>query len=87
MDPDCNSLLMHVKISWKEYLLGSIYGPNHDTELIFYENLKNSLKQFRCPIILGGDWNATLDCSPVGTNIDVVNVRNIPSLRRRIFTE
>ena len=33
-------------------------------------------------MILGGDWNATYDDSAVGTNLDVVNMRNIPSLRR-----
>jgi exonuclease III len=31
---------------------------------------------------MGGDWNATFDCSNVDTNIDVVNMRGIPSLRR-----
>jgi len=31
---------------------------------------------------LGGDWNATFDNSPVEHNLDVVNMRNIPSSRR-----
>ena len=66
----------------KEFVFASIYGPNHDTEIAFYDTLKNNLKQFRCPIIVGGDWNATLDCSNIGTNIDIVNMRNIPSIRR-----
>ncbi len=33
-------------------------------------------------IVLGGDWNAVWDRSPVDTNIDVINMLNVPSTRR-----
>ena len=33
-------------------------------------------------IILGGDWNCTWDCSPVDTNIDVLDMASIPSKLR-----
>jgi len=31
---------------------------------------------------MGGDWNATLDNSSIASNIDVINMRNVPSVRR-----
>jgi len=79
---DCNALVMKVKVKGKNLLLVSIYGPNHDTEVVFFENLTNLLRNRECQIIIGGDWNATYDNSEIGTNLDVVNMRNIPSFRR-----
>ena len=32
---DNNSLLLHVEIKGKQYILGAVYGPNHDDELEF----------------------------------------------------
>jgi len=81
-DTDCNSLILHVRINNHELVLASIYGPNHDNELEFFNVLQTNLQNFQCPVIVGGDWNATLDNSEVGVNIDVVNMRNIPSVRR-----
>jgi len=79
---DGNALILKVKIDGKFFQLVSIYGPNHDTELDFYDTLSVFLRSNNCPIIMGGDWNATFDDSVVGTNLDVVNMRNIPSIRR-----
>jgi len=76
---DCNLLGLHVSINRREYFLVSLYGPNHDNEIVFYDLLSNHLRDFNCPIIIGGDWNATLDTSEVAHNIDTVNMRNIPS--------
>jgi hypothetical protein len=48
-----------------------------------YTHLERELKQLKNEnIILGGDWNGTWDCSNVNQNIDVLNIANIPSLRR-----
>jgi hypothetical protein len=49
----------------------------------FYDNLERELQSINnlC-IIVSGDWNATWDPSPVHSNIDVINMRNIPSKRR-----
>ena len=79
---DCNSLLLHVRIHKKEYVIVAVYGPNHDNEVEFYSQLKRMLQKYNCPLILGGDWNATLDTSPVNRNIDVLNMRSVPSIRR-----
>jgi len=81
-EPDCNSLILHVSINTSEFVLASIYGPNHDNDLEFFNILKTNLLNFHCPIIAGGDWNATLDTAEVGVNLDVVNMRSIPSVRR-----
>jgi exonuclease III len=81
---DCNSLIIHVRIQGRDFLLASVYGPNHDNETHFYDELRTNLQRFNCPMIIGGDWNATFDCSDVGSNLDTVNMRNIPSLVRSI---
>ena len=81
---DCNYLILHVEYNSRQFILCSLYGPNHDTEIEFYDVLKRDLQRFNCPIIIGGDWNATLDDSNVNQNIDIVNMRNLPSLRRTL---
>jgi len=79
---ECNFICAHVEINDQKILLCAIYGPNRDTDISFYTKLKNTLRQFTCPIILGGDWNATLDTSNAPVNLDTLNMQNIPSLRR-----
>jgi len=79
---DCNSLLLHVQFRNKNFVLCPIYGPNRDNESTFYDELSIKLRNFACPLIVGGDWNATLDGSNVHTNLDVINMRNIPSILR-----
>ena len=79
---DGNAFCMHVEIDTFKFVLCSVYGPNRDTEIGFYNNLKNILGRFNCPLIIGGDWNATYDASDADHNLDVVNMRNIPSVRR-----
>jgi hypothetical protein len=40
-----------------------------------YDNLQRDILSFKNKnIILGGDWNASFDCSPVNENIDVLNM-------------
>jgi len=79
---DGNFLLLRVMYRELEFILCSVYGPNRDCEIIFYNELKTVLQNFNCPIVCGGDWNATYDNSPAEHNLDVVNMRNIPSNRR-----
>jgi hypothetical protein len=57
----------------------SFYGPNKDNEVNVFETLKRIVRPFNCPIIIGGDWNATLDISDVENNLDLVNMQNIPN--------
>jgi len=79
---DGNFLLLHIMLYGKSLLLGAVYGPNRDTEVAFYTILKNKLRNYHCPIILGGDWNATWDINNVESNLDVVNMRSLPSIVR-----
>ena len=78
-DYEDNYLLLDITILNFRMVLGSIYGPNCNNQL-FWENLRNDLKNLNCNhIILGGDWNATWDCSNSQENCDVINMVNIPS--------
>ena len=79
---DCNLLQLNCIYNNNALSLVSIYGPNHDNEPEFYENLTANLRNINSPVIIAGDWNATLDTSDVGANLDVINMRSIPSLRR-----
>jgi len=79
---DGNILCLEVTISNQKILLVTVYGPNKDNDINVFESLKRIIRPFTCPIILGGDWNATLDISDVENNLDLVNMQNIPSVRR-----
>jgi exonuclease III len=60
----------------------SIYGPN-DNNAEFYSDLDNILHNLTSDkTILCGDWNSTWDSSPPETNIDVLNMRSLPSIYR-----
>lgn len=77
-----NFIIAKIRCQSKEMAIGAIYGPNHN-DLEFYDNLKNAIESMNCPdIIISGDWNATWDNSNVDTNIDVLNMRDIPSKQR-----
>ena len=79
---DGNILCLHVEFNGIKFLLCAVYGPNLDADIVFYENLSNMLRNFECPKIVGGDWNATFDNSDPDHNLDILNMRNIPSNRR-----
>ena len=82
-DPGNNFLLLDTVINEQKITLGAIYGPNDDTNMAFFDNLKQSIKDIRNDsVIIGGDWNATWDNAGVNLNIDIVNMANIPSKRR-----
>jgi exonuclease III len=70
---------MEISEGNSRFVLGVVYGPNTNDE-VTYTNLSADLGRFNNnTIILGGDWNATLDNSIVNSNIDVINMVNIPS--------
>jgi exonuclease III len=78
-----NFLLLKIRINNFTFILGAVYGPNLDSEIGFYDTLTNRIRLLVCSnIIIAGNWNATWSCDPVGENIDVFRMRNIPSARR-----
>ena len=81
-DDEGNFLALQINCNNTKFCLAAIYGPNHDDEINFFSNLSNILKDLNIPVIIGGDWNATLDKSKVSCNIDIVNMQNIPSFKR-----
>jgi len=73
---------LHCNNFEEDFIVGSIYGPN-DNNLSFFTHLERDLNDLNSPImILGGDWNLTLDDSPVNENMDCFNMQNIPSKKR-----
>ena len=81
-DVEGNFFSLNIKINELQFVVTAIYGPNHDDEIAFFNNLAGILKRYRYPLIIGGDWNATLDTSRVNSNVDVLNMQNLPSIRR-----
>ena len=51
-DPGNNFLLLDTVINEQKITLGAIYGPNDDTNMAFFDNLKQSWKGF----IRKDDW-------------------------------
>ena len=78
-----NFFLLKCKINNMAMCIGSVYGPNIDDNIPVYDQLQKGVLEMGCEkIILGGDWNCTWDCSPVDTNIDVLDMAAIPSKLR-----
>jgi len=64
-DPEDNFLALHVSSGGKEFIIGSIYGPNMHCPN-FFDKLYTSLTRLgNLPIILGGDWNCTFSALPI----------------------
>jgi exonuclease III len=81
-DYDDNYVLLDISIDNYRFILGSVYRPNGD-DLEFFDNLKLDIRNLnQQSIILGGDWNATMDSNPVPANNDAINMVSIPSKRR-----
>ena len=75
-----NFILLKLKIENKPLIIGSIYGPNINENIGVYEELTNKLSGLECEtIVLGGDWNCTVDCRGTDSNLDVLNMVSIPS--------
>ncbi len=82
-DREGNYILIDVDYHNNRYTFGSIYGVNTNEGIDMYDNLETDIVSLKNKkVILGGDFNATYDCSDVNINIDVLNMVNIPSSRR-----
>ncbi len=80
-----NILLMKISVGNSTMVIGSIYGPNND-DMFFFNVLKEKILAFNCPnVVLGGDWNCTLDSRNSNINIDVLNTATIPSRLRSLW--
>ncbi len=81
-DENCNILLKKLDFGGVSVTIGSIYGPNTDDEN-FFKLLEEKIHVFGSDfVIIGGDWNCTLDSRNSRHNIDTYNMAGIPSLRR-----
>ena len=82
-DPNGNFLLLKIKINNQNFIIGSVYGPNVNENVSLYDELETGIRELNCEgIVLGGDWNCTVDIRGVDSNIDVVNMASIPSKLR-----
>ena len=78
-DRDENILLLVGKSNGNDIVIGAVYGPNDDDN-DFFNFLKVNLQQHHGkPIILGGDWNTTVSADNSAENLDVFNMRSVPS--------
>jgi exonuclease III len=76
---DENSLLLRLRIRGSEVIFISVYGPNN-VDNQFFTTLSNYLTDRRdVPVILGGDWNATLCPDPIQNNLDCINMARLPN--------
>jgi exonuclease III len=84
-DAACNILLKKFSFGGVTITLGSIYGPNNDDK-DFFSLLEEKIRNFDSDcVIIGGDWNCTLDTRANRQNIDTYNTVGIPSQRRSIW--
>ena len=75
--------MIKIKIENTTIIIGSIYGPNINDNSNIYDELDIELNRLNTEkVILGGDWNCTVDCRNVDLNIDVLNMAGIPSKLR-----
>ena len=82
-DPNGNFLLLKIQLNNKNFIIGSVYGPNTNDNINIYNDLDLNIAELNCEVvILGGDWNCTIDTSGVESNLDVVNMAGIPSKLR-----
>jgi exonuclease III len=79
-DIEENFYFIRAEIKGKELLLGSIYGPNTVNRAFFLRIRKILLKHTNIPVIVGGDWNATYDCSKINDNIDTYAMAGLPNI-------
>ena len=79
-DQEENILALHLSTAGREFILISIYGPNH-TNVDFFNQLSNILKASPgVPIIIGGDWNCTYSCNKLCSNPDVCDMASLPNI-------
>ena len=62
-------------------IVASIYGPNEYNPQFFNDIQRKIPSLGNYPIIMGSDWNATLCCNPIDSNIDCFRMTNTPNAR------
>jgi len=84
-DEDENYLLMICRIQKKVMLIGAVYAPTYNylpgKQKRFYGDLRNKVKDFQIPIILGGDFNTVLDIDLDRKNRNYYNQASGKALR------
>jgi exonuclease III len=82
LDVTGNIIVINLVIDGWALTVGSVYGPN-DNDLEFFNTLEQFVKTIgNESVVLGGDWNLTMDPRAPVDNLDVVNMANIPSRQR-----
>jgi exonuclease III len=81
-DPNGNILLLNISIQGARITIGSIYSPNNDDQNFFTTISDICLHYGNRLIVIGGDWNTTVDNRPARSNIYTLNMVNIPSKNR-----
>ena len=74
---DClgRKIMIHVTVDDADYMLCSIYAPNHDSPL-FFQELADWISQSNCEhVIVGGDYNLVLNESLDSRNRITNNVK------------
>jgi exonuclease III len=73
-----NILGLKININDVNFLIVSVYGPNHNDKS-FFDRLGDILRINRdIPTIIGGDWNLTLSTDNKDSNIDIINMLSPP---------
>jgi exonuclease III len=81
-DLDCNIILLDITIRTTRMTIGSVYGPNNNSA-DFFNDIRDTCSRLNNKlIVIGGDWNTTVDSNQVRHNIDTINMADIPSRRR-----
>jgi exonuclease III len=81
-DPEQNILGLNLTIDGTPLFIVSIYGPN-ENDKFFSIKLAHAISLNKgVPTIIGGDWNTTYSTCDTERNIDVFNMKNIPSKLR-----
>ncbi len=80
-----NFYILDIEINKVRYGIGAIYGPN-STSREFYRSLRGNLQLLiangvttLANFVLGGDWNTTVDRSPIASNIDTFYMAGLPN--------
>jgi exonuclease III len=80
-DIEDNILCLKLDIEGNELVICSIYGPNNYNPA-FFATLRTYLDRLGSRnTIIGGDWNCTVSTAPPDSNIDILNMQNLPNLR------
>ena len=79
-----NYLILKMKIKGVSLAIGVVYGPNQNSP-IFFQGIKDILRNIDVPFILGGDFNTILDRRDGISNLDRIGEGRIPNSRNSEF--